>query len=1091
MFISFWKKFIHNLKVNKIWKQVLVYGIVAFLIMQCYQLPFASENENPAEEVASIGDATWIDAYPDMDLHEQENDDLQVETDGIEVYSANSDLYYQAPDTTNPFVAYAMTIPRGSGMNSDNLCATYVSQALYGYYGDEASVSGMTLVSQISNTLAGSERWECVYADAACLPAGKTEAEFDAIFDGLTNPGDIVCFVNGSLDNYVHCGIAGGGTALIGHLKSSGWDSLRACYYIDNAVDVRKICSGMIIYRYKEKPKKGTICVCKSYNEAVYKTNPKLYDIAGANYAVYANREDAVKGTNAQGYCYIEPDWNGGPAGDNVSCTATTYPNQNGVEVQFEEGTYYVKEYNVPTSGGWYIDPTVYETQIYADKLTVLGLPRDSNANPINFDDYFLYCDTQTIGPEREFLGELRLNKKVETSYQEMIQNNPNYSLDGIEYTIYAVSGDQVFDGSNPVGTFRMDESGNGIVQSCSHDTACIGTKAMKLRLGWYLIYETKTNASMRINTTPKWVQIRGGYMVPSMITVEDKPQYASVGLLLQKRGKEQQPVAGAYYEIKYYPCVSDQNPEQNGISAVRTWNFKTDQNGQIFYKNDPVWFVDGDAFYKDEYGNEVLPAGTITIRETQAPEGYLLDDTVYVKRIVPDGEKMVMSENVTYVTEKEIRGDLSFRKVNEEGTPLANVEFLITDEAGSSYHVWTDQNGYYSTAASFIPHSYRTNEQKQGCGIWFGQAAVDDAQGALPYGEYRIQELRCEANKNQYRNMETVTVRISENDKVIMLGTFVNHKFSSITTKAGYKLSDFTGIENSIVPCKDVVSFDGLEIGHTYRIRGEVRWKEDAGLLDEKYIEQSGYTEFVADKKQMDIDVFYKIKYCEALAGKPIVFFEYVEDTAYPGETIAVHTDINDQMQTICFPKREEPTTEEVTTEAPTTTEEVTTEAPTTTENVTTEVPTTTEEVTTEAPTTTEKVTTEAPTTTEKVTTETPTTTEEVTTEAPTTTEENTTETPTTTEEVTTEVSTTTEEVTTEIPTTTEKIITVEILPTTEVMGTSETPTTTAITTEESQTEDAVKTGDEANLFLMIMILSTTFVGIVLMILGKKRNKR
>ena len=84
----------------------------------------------------------------------------------------------------------------------------------------------------------------------------------------------------------------------------------------------------------------------------------------------------------------------------------------------------------------------------------------------------------------------------------------------------------------------------------------------------------------------------------------------------------------------------------------------------------------------------------TITIRETRAPEGYLLDDTVYVKRIVPDGEKMVMSENATYVTEKEIRGDLSFRKVNEDGTPLADVEFLISDGAGTSYHVWTDQNG-------------------------------------------------------------------------------------------------------------------------------------------------------------------------------------------------------------------------------------------------------------------------------------------------------------------------------------------------------------------------------------------------------------
>ena len=151
-----------------------------------------------------------------------------------------------------------------------------------------------------------------------------------------------------------------------------------------------------------------------------------------------------------------------------------------------------------------------------------------------------------------------------------------------------------------------------------------------------------------------------------------------------------------------------------------------------------------------------------------------------------------------------------------------------------------------------------------------------------------------------------------------------------------------------------------------------------------------------------MDVEVLYKIKYCEDLAGIPIVFFEYVEDTAYPGETIAVHTDINDEMQTICFPKREEPTTEEVTTETPTTTEAVTTE----------------------------------------------------------------------------------------VPTTTEAIVTVETIPTTEVKGTSET-LTTEITTEKAQTEESVKTGDEANLFLVIMILSTTFVGIILLVMGKKHNRR
>ena len=109
----------------------------------------------------------------------------------------------------------------------------------------------------------------------------------------------------------------------------------------------------MIVYRPKERLKTGTLRICKSYNEDVYKTNPKLYDVAGANYAVYASYEDAKRSRNVKGYCYIEPGENGALAEDNVSCSARTKPDEQGTIVQFAEGTYYIREWNVPTNGGW------------------------------------------------------------------------------------------------------------------------------------------------------------------------------------------------------------------------------------------------------------------------------------------------------------------------------------------------------------------------------------------------------------------------------------------------------------------------------------------------------------------------------------------------------------------------------------------------------------------------------------------------------------------------------------------------------------------------------------------------------------------
>jgi len=56
MFISLCKKIKQQLKEKKAWRQVLAYGILAFLIMQCYVLPFASENTEAWESVATIGD---------------------------------------------------------------------------------------------------------------------------------------------------------------------------------------------------------------------------------------------------------------------------------------------------------------------------------------------------------------------------------------------------------------------------------------------------------------------------------------------------------------------------------------------------------------------------------------------------------------------------------------------------------------------------------------------------------------------------------------------------------------------------------------------------------------------------------------------------------------------------------------------------------------------------------------------------------------------------------------------------------------------------------------------------------------------------
>ena len=52
----------------------------------------------------------------------------------------------------------------------------------------------------------------------------------------------------------------------------------------------------------------------------------------------------------------------------------------------------------------------------------------------------------------------------------------------------------------------------------------------------------------------------------------------------------------------------------------------------------------------------------------------------------------------------------------------MADVCFKITSEAtGESHTFTTDANGFYSSAASWNPHSKNTNAGGSGDGLWFG----------------------------------------------------------------------------------------------------------------------------------------------------------------------------------------------------------------------------------------------------------------------------------------------------------------------------------------------------------------------------------
>ncbi len=188
-----------------------------------------------------------------------------------------------------------------------------------------------------------------------------------------------------------------------------------------------------------------------------------------------------------------------------------------------------------------------------------------------------------------------------------------------------------------------------------------------------------------------------------------------------------------------------------------------TDEDKEVFNNGDVVYSIITDENGIAETSDRALPVGHYKVVETKAPEGYFLWGILEREfTITEDGEMAQLTTYETSISDRVMRGDLTFLKKDEDNRPMGAIPFQISllDKNGNvkeSHIAYTDDNGKLTTKnRNGVKHSTNTNrndELEVGMGswengIWFGKAPVDDSMGALPYGDYVIQELRCEANK-------------------------------------------------------------------------------------------------------------------------------------------------------------------------------------------------------------------------------------------------------------------------------------------------------------------------------------------------------
>lgn len=136
-----------------------------------------------------------------------------------------------------------------------------------------------------------------------------------------------------------------------------------------------------------------------------------------------------------------------------------------------------------------------------------------------------------------------------------------------------------------------------------------------------------------------------------------------------------------------------DSDPAADGKKADKTWVFKTDEDG--FCQYEKKYLSSGDELYMSLDGNPGLPIGTLTFKETQAPEGYLLNPEIYTVKITSnnDGSEFVNTYNAPKIPEQSL--DLNLVK-KEQGKDyvIEGAVFELTKPDGSTETATTDANG-------------------------------------------------------------------------------------------------------------------------------------------------------------------------------------------------------------------------------------------------------------------------------------------------------------------------------------------------------------------------------------------------------------
>ena len=354
---------------------------------------------------------------------------------------------------------------------------------------------------------------------------------------------------------------------------------------------------------------------------------------------------------------------------------------------------------------------------------------------------YIYTGEGQDIGQFWAKLNAGNAKVKKTSSNPTVTDGNASYSFEGVTFGVYS-------DKSCNSQLATLTADGNG------------DTKEVEVKAGTIYIKELSAPKGYMLDSTVHALNVEVGKT--ATLTVADTPKVTETLIDLFKIDMETgkstpqgtASLEGAEFTWSYYDGYY--NADNLPAKATRTWTTKTvaekDSDGTIYYVSRLAdnYKVSGDSFYTQD-GKNVLPLGTLTVTETKAPNGYLLDGAymqadgsseqikgTYLTQISEDGELAVLSGSNQYsVSDKVIRGGVKIQK--------RDLETKDTKAQGSATLQYTEFNIISLNDSPVLVEGklYSKNEtvKKIQTGI---DGIASTSADLLPYGNYRLEESKA-----------------------------------------------------------------------------------------------------------------------------------------------------------------------------------------------------------------------------------------------------------------------------------------------------------------------------------------------------------